>query len=291
MSVDMSTMSGRDAREIRTDNRMIDSRFGPVRVVRMFPSVEDYFHGRADADAPHLFFSPGWGEKVQTSWMFGAALAKAGFALTMFNYPVMNRRIVPVDSVQAFRSEVIGDVMDATEGPKWVIGHSEGAFQALHAAANRDDIEAALLAAPAGLSGTFKPTDLVKCALHEAKDAVHGSRSNVLGAAALGRAMYGLARNLAGSPQLSGAEVLSIAATDAKPELETSIERGVRMGIVACRHDRIFPSERILAHLDGLENKIERYTELDTNHFDFLMRDENAAEVIDEAKILFGTAS
>ena len=75
MSVDMSTMSGRDAREIRTDNHMIDSRFGPVRVVRMFPSVEDYFHGRADADAPHLFFSPGWGEKVQTSWMFGAALA------------------------------------------------------------------------------------------------------------------------------------------------------------------------------------------------------------------------
>jgi hypothetical protein len=95
-----------------------------------------------------------------------------------------------------------------------------------------------------------------------------------------------------GSPQLSVAEILSIARTDALPDFDIAHERGVRLGLVACSFDRIFPAERIITHLDGRENKIPQFTVLETNHFNFLLRKETRQKLIDETEsLLLGEAA
>lgn len=291
MSVEITSTNGRHINEIRIEPQTLTTTHGDVEMLHVFPSAYGYLRGQVQSDEQRVVFSQGWGERIESTITFAEMLARAGLVTTLFDYPQVNDDRAAAESVQRFRSEVFHGVLDSLEGKKRLVAHSEGAYSVLDAAATRDDISAAMLAAPAGLSGVFRPHELVKCAGHEAWGAIRGTRSNVLGAAALARAGYGLARNALGNPKLSWAEILSIASTDARPDLERAIDRNVRLGIVACSRDRIFPAERIVAHLDGLENKIERFTVLEMNHFNFLSEQKAGGEVVHETQLLYGLAS
>lgn len=289
MSVDISSTRGRDTFDVRTESGTIETPFGIAPSTRIYPSA--FMSLRSIKEQPPVVISSGWGENMSAVRLLGEKIAEAGYATTIFDYPNMSGQRIDHTEVQAVRAAVLGSVLDAEHGESAIVAHSEGAFAALHAAAHRDDILAALLAAPAGLSGEFTPAELVKCAFQEGKEAAFGTRTNVLGAVALMKAFGGLVRDVAGRPGLSVAEVRSIAETDAVPDLDLALERNVRLGIIACSKDRIFPAERIEAHLDGRENKIFRYTVLDTTHSSFLRQPEVTREIVTEVEMLLDHAS
>jgi hypothetical protein len=218
-------------------------------------------------------------------------MAKSGLLATMFDYPTIKYRGILPHEIQELRYEVFEAVLDDTEGEKGVLAHSEGAYVGLTAAAERDDIAATLLTAPAGLIGKLTPWDLVKGGCKEGVDVLYGERTNVLGARALAGAVWSLARQVGGRPGMSFAEVNSIAMTDARPQLVRALGRGARIGMQVCEYDKIFPRPRVESHLGPLIEEMDLYEILLMNHVDFLRKTEESGLVTNAMGKLLDKAS
>lgn len=271
MTVEIGRARTNHLDDVRTDKQVIDSDYGPVQVTRFYPPMS--YVWRHASDEEPIVLSHGWAEGQSITAGFAGAVAMRGRETVTFDYPVSRTRI----DVQQRRAEVLATVVESLDSQSVdMIAHSEGAFAAL-TVARQGLVRKLLLVAPAGLIGSTSPSMLIDRAARESAYGVYGKMPDAIWRTFLNGVRT--ARYVGQRPHVNIEEIPSIARTDAKPDLVALSGSSVRLGIVACRHDRIFPPHLLRAHLGGILDTIS-YRELDTNHFDFLTTQKVQEELI-----------
>lgn len=271
MTVEIGRATSIHVDEVRIDRQVIDSDHGPVRVTRFYPPMS--YTWRHTSDEEPIVLSHGWAEGQSITASFADAVAMRGREIVTFDYPVSRTRI----DVQKRRAEVLAGVVESLDSQSVdMIAHSEGAFAAL-TIARQGMVRKLLLAAPAGLIGPTSPSALIDRAARESAYGVYGKMPDAIWKTVLNGMKA--TRYVGQQPRLSLEEIASIARADAKPDLLALSGSSVRLGIVACRHDRIFPPRLLRAHLGDALDAMS-YRELDTNHFDFLTTKKVQEEIL-----------
>lgn len=272
MARPVNEVSTGDIEATRYDDLSFEGAHGRVGVTLFIPSIRQIaIQGEPDIVVP---YSAGWGEGLGAARTACEALVKAANVMAAtIEYP---RKRVGVSDILPFRTAVLGEVIrhihDNTmyAGTTVVAGYSRGTAPARLAATEQADLVTGLaLVAPTWFEREVNPRELATRGLAESAHSI--TRASWFDRIALVGASVRLAQEMLAHPLELRDDIAAISQEGAA-DLQTVLDAGLRVGVVAGRQDELCEAAGIRAVVDELEDRDSvDYREVDSDHFSYFL--------------------